>query len=201
MSYRLPTRSVMMMVTIAGGMSLMPLLAAQPAAAQSSSTVQNLVPESEAVSIQASIASLNKTTRVLRLVGPTGDSVTMVAGPAIRLGLLKVGDRVNAKFFRSVAFALNGPQDGVSVPVSNDQFAQLSAQPVQAPGGVVLRLIKISGTVVGIDLSSHSLNVVNPSGGRVYTLDVTNPARIALLSSLKVGIPSVQSSVRFWRSQ
>jgi hypothetical protein len=108
------------------------------------------------------------------MVGPSGNTVTMVAGPAVRLGMLKVGDRVNAKFYRSVAFVLNGPQGGIGVPVSNDQFAQATTQPVSAPGGVALRLIKISGTVVGIDLSSHSLDVVNPSGGRIYTLDVTD---------------------------
>jgi hypothetical protein len=48
-------------------------------------------------------------------------------------------------------------------------------------------LTKISGTVVGMDLAAHSIDVVNPSGGGIYTIDVTDPARIAMLSHLKIG--------------
>jgi hypothetical protein len=47
--------------------------------------------------------------------------------------------------------------------------------------------VKVSGTVVDIDLSSNSIKLVNPSGGMVYTIDVTDPARVAMLGSLKVG--------------
>ncbi len=82
---------------------------------------------------------------------------------------------------------MNGPTGGNGVPVSNDKMVELLAQPVTAPGGVGVRLTKISGTVVGIDMSAHSLDVVNPSGGGVYTIDVTDPSRIPLLQSLKVG--------------
>jgi hypothetical protein len=46
---------------------------------------------------------------------------------------------------------------------------------------------EVSGLVVGIDLAAHSIDVVNPTGGGVYTLDVTDPARIAMLPQLKVG--------------
>lgn len=113
--------------------------------------------------------------------------VSVTAGPLVRLDLLKVGQTVNAQYYRSVAFLVNPPQGGNGVPVSSDQFAQVTAQPAQAPGGVALRMVKISGTVVAVDLSSSSISVVNPSGGQVYTIDVTDPARIAMLPSLHVG--------------
>jgi hypothetical protein len=45
----------------------------------------------------------------------------------------------------------------------------------------------VSGTVIGIDLAAHSVEVFNPSGGGIYTIDVTDPSRIAMLGSLKVG--------------
>jgi hypothetical protein len=78
-------------------------------------------------------------------------------------------------------------EPGNSAPQSNDQMTQVTAQPVQTPGGVGVRLTKVSGLVVGLDMAAHSIDIVNPSGGGVYTIDVTDPARIALLSQLKVG--------------
>ena len=66
-------------------------------------------------------------------------------------------------------------------------IAQADAQNVETPGGDVLRLIRISATVVGIDLAANSIDVVRPSGGAVRTIIVTDPKRIALLPQLKVG--------------
>ena len=60
-------------------------------------------------------------------------------------------------------------------------------QNATAPGGIGVATQKINGLVVGINLAEHSLDIVNPSGGGVYTVDVTDPARQAMLSSLKVG--------------
>ena len=80
------------------------------------------------------------------------------------------------------------------------QRSVLSGHPrgrLTAPGGVAVQVVKISGTVVGVDLPDNSLRVVNPSGGRVVTIDVTDPARIAMLPKLKVGdtISAVVSQV------
>jgi hypothetical protein len=61
------------------------------------------------------------------------------------------------------------------------------ARHAQAPGGVAIAVITIAGTVVGIDLSSNTIELVNPSGGRVWSVDVTDPARQAMLSTLNVG--------------
>jgi hypothetical protein len=47
--------------------------------------------------------------------------------------------------------------------------------------------MRLSGTVVGIHPASNALDIVNPGGGGVYTVHVTDPARIALLSQVKVG--------------
>jgi hypothetical protein len=102
--------------------------------------------------------------------------------------MLKVGDTVNAQYYRSVAFMVTPPKGGMGVPApGQDEIAQMIAQPAQAPGGVGVRMTKISGTVVGIDMAAHSIDVVEPSGGRIYTIDVTDPARIAMLPELKVG--------------
>jgi hypothetical protein len=176
---------------IAGTAFLISTVAPQRAHAQTSmapsTTMKNVIPQAEEVRLQAKITAIDTSTRAVTLKGASGNSVTVTAGPLVRLNLLQVGQTVNAQYYRSVAFLVNPPQGGNGVPVSNDQFSQVMAQPAQAPGGVALRVVKISGTVVAIDLSSNSISVVNPSGGQVYTIDVTDPARIAMLPSLHVG--------------
>jgi hypothetical protein len=157
------------------------------AAAQANPTVSNLIPPSESATINARITSINRGTRAVTLAGASGERVTVTAGPAVRLEKLKVGDRVTMQYYRSVAFMLNAPTGGNGTPVNNDQIAELIAQPAQAPGGVGVRLTKISGTVVGIDMAAHRLDLVNPSGGAIFTVDVTDPSRIAMLGSIKVG--------------
>jgi len=174
-------------VAFAGAVQVLPLALPHQAAAQDTPTLPSVIPESEAVTIQAKITAIKPSTRWVTLAGASGQQVTVVAGPAVRLELLKVGDRVNAKYYRSVGFVVTPPSGGNGVPTSDNQITQLLAQPVQAPGGVGVRLTRVSGTVVGIDLAAHSVEVVNPSGGGIYTIDVTDPSRIAMLGSLKVG--------------
>jgi hypothetical protein len=157
------------------------------AAAQANPVLTNVVPASESATLQAKITAIDPSTRAVTLVGASGEAVTVTAGPAVRLELLKVGDRVNVQYYRSVAFLVKPPSGGSGTPVSDDQITQILAQPAHAPGGIGVRLTKISGTVVGIDLAAHRFDVVNPSGGGIYTIDVTDPSRVALLGSLKVG--------------
>ena len=168
---------------------ILALCAAHPAAAQNppNPVLKNVIPESQAVTLQAKIRSIDPSARHVTLIGPSGDAVTVTAGPEVRLDLLKPGQTVNAKYYRSVAFGITPPQGGSKAPVSDDQMTQLTMQQLHTPGGVGIHVTKLSGTVVGIDLGSHRINVVNPSGGGVYTIDVTDPERIAMLDSLKVG--------------
>ena len=101
--------------------------------------------------------------------------------------MLKVGDTVNAQYYRSVAFGISGPKGGNEASQSQNEMTEAIEQPAEAPGGVAARVTKVQGLVVGIDRAANSIDVVNPSGGGVYTIEVTNPERIAMLSQVKVG--------------
>jgi hypothetical protein len=147
------------------------------------SAITSPVPSAETVTIHAKITAINPATRSVTLSGATGNSVTVKAGPVVDLSNLKVGDRVNAKYYRSVAFLIAGP----NAPVPEDEIAAIAARGAHTPGGDVVELIRVSATVVGIDLPAHSIDTVDPSGGAVRTIVVTDPARIALLSELKLG--------------
>ena len=180
------TRSLLYVAVIAAAPALASALP-HCAVAQSNPVISNLVPASETVSLQAKITAIDPAKRWVTLANASGQQVTVEAGPAVRLDLLKVGDRVNAVYRRSVAFAVSAPEAGMGTPMSDDQIKALLAQPAQAPGGIGVALMKVQGTVVGIDLASHSIDIVNPSGGGIYTVEVTDPSRIAALSKLRVG--------------
>jgi hypothetical protein len=169
----------------AAALALLPL--AGPAIAQGlppqSSAIAAPIPLPEAVTIHAKITAINPQTREITLAGANGAAVTLTAGHLVDLSRLKVGDTVNAKYYRSVAFLISAP--GSAAP-END-VAAAAAQNVQAPGGDILVLTRISATVVGIDLAAHSIDLVDPSGGAVRTIVVTDPSRIALLPQLNVG--------------
>lgn len=143
----------------------------------------NVIPESDAVTVHAKITAVDPATRKLTLADRSGKTITLTAGPGVRLDMLKVGDTVDAQYYRSVAFVVSPP----GAPAPKDEMEQALARPVSAPGGISMSVTQISGLVVGIDLNAHSIEVVNPQGGEVVTINVTNPERQAMLPMLKVG--------------
>lgn len=151
-------------------------------------TLTNVIPQAAAVTIHARISALDPKSRELTLEGGSGAKVVVLAGPAVRLNMLKVGDTVNARYYRSVGFLVVPPSGGTGVPGPGaNEIAQIMARPAEAPGGIGLRVTKVSGTVVGVDAADHTVDLINPSGGGVYTVKVTDPDRIAMLPKLKVG--------------
>ncbi|CAH2602986.1 conserved exported protein of unknown function [Rhodovastum atsumiense] len=173
-------------LTVVAAAAALPLLAA-PVSAQGvppqPGAITSPVPSPEAVTIHAKISAINPSTRAVTLTGANGQSVTLKAGPLVDLNRLKQGDTVNAKYYRSVSFLLSSPGE----PVPESEIVAAAARKVTTPGGDALVLTRLSVIVVGIDIPAHSVDVVDPSGGAVRTVIVTDPARIALLPELKVG--------------
>jgi hypothetical protein len=160
----------------------LPAFLSAPAAAQPNPTLPS-IPQAMTQTVRAKITGIDAPARKIALQGADGRTVTVTAGPLVRLEMLKVGNTVTATFYRSVAFELskqttNAPPDGEVVAL--DRRAE-------GPGGVAVSLFRISGLVVGKDTVSNSLDVVNPTGGGVYTVQVTDPSRIAMLQEVKVG--------------
>src|SRR6185312_8053339 len=92
-------------VTIAltyGATAVPPGLLLRPAAAQQHPVLKPVIPESASMTIQAKITAVNPSTREVTLQGRCGNTVTVTAGPIVRLDMLKVGDTVNAQYYRSV---------------------------------------------------------------------------------------------------
>ena len=171
-----------MMITVGAA----PLVWSPPAAAQNP-VLSNVIPPSAQVTIQARITAIDPAARTVTLVGANGNELTLGAGPGDKLEMLHVGDQVTAQYYRSVAFDVVASKPGNQAPVSDQSLEQAVTRGGTTPGGTAVRVTKIQATVVGIDLSAQNLDVVNPSGGGVYTIHVTDPERVAKLSTLKVG--------------
>ncbi len=152
-----------------------------PATAQRQAS--NIIPPAASVTTQAKITALDPATRSVGLTAPSGSTITLKAGPAVRLEMLKVGDTVNAHYYRSVAFVVSPP----SAPVPENEIAAALARPVEQPGGVIGQVTRVSVNVVGIDVAAHTIDVVNPKGGEVISVSVTDPDRQAFLPHIKVG--------------
>ena len=170
-----------MMITVGASPLVSP-----PAAAQNP-VLSNVIPPSAQVTVQARITAIDPAARTVTLVGANGNELTLSAGPGDKLEMLHVGDQVTAQYYRSVAFDVVASKPGNQAPVSDQRLEQAVTRGGTTPGGTAVRVTKIQATVVGIDLAAQNLDVVNPSGGGVYTIHVTDPERVAKLSTLKVG--------------
>jgi hypothetical protein len=183
------SKAMLPMATIAAiacGTTIIPALL-HPAAAQQHPVLKNVIPESASMTIKANITAINPTTREVTLQGPSGTKVTVTAGPIVRLEMLKVGETVNAQYYRSVGFDVSGPKGGNGTPKSTSEMRQAIEQRAEGPGGIAARVTQVQGLVVGIDRAANSIDVANPSGGGVYTIEVTNLERIAMLPQVKIG--------------
>ena len=164
-----------------------------PAAAQAPAkppveALSNIVPEDAEAALKAKVTNIDMQTRDITLVSPSGTMVHVIAGPNIRLNLLKTGDEVLVHYLRSVAFAITPPSSDPAQPMpSGRAMKELIARPTNAPGGVQLRATEISGQVVGIDLAAKRLDVIGRPGGPVRTIQVTDPERVAVLKKLHIG--------------
>ena len=140
------SKAMLPMATIAAmfacGTTIIPALL-NPAAAQQHPVLKNVIPESASMTIQANITAINPTTREVTLQGPSGRKVSVTAGPIVRLEMLKVGETVNAQYYRSVGFDVSGPKGGNGTPKSSGEMTQAIEQRAEGPGGIAARVTQV----------------------------------------------------------
>jgi hypothetical protein len=141
---------------------------------------------SETISLRAKVTAIDQSTRMVTLVGPQGRSQTLKVGDEVRnLPQVKVGDTVNVVYHASVTYVL-APR-GTKLPDNSVTAAGARAAPGQMPAGAVGAKIVVTSTVIGIDLARHSLQLVDPDGGQVRTVDVVTPEGQQSMKMIKIG--------------
>lgn len=136
--------------------------------------------------VTVTIASVDPATRHVVVTNANGERLTLKAPPQMRnFDQLQVGQKITATYAVQTEFALS-PPNGQLPPDTETTLAARSAKG-ELPGLVAANHIVVTGAIVGIDQAGHTLKVVSPQGGEVYTIAVQTAAGRAALGKLKVG--------------
>lgn len=162
--------------------AFLPLLPPGQALAQGNPTMTNVVPEGGHYSAQGKLQSLDSGALRLVLVTEKAGPIPMTIAPEADLSNASVGDVADVHYTRSVTFVVGSP----NVPVANVPATATVGQVAQTPGGIGPDPATIVGRVVKVN-GPDGFDVVHASGGGVYTIKVTNPARQEAVKLLKVG--------------
>ena len=123
---------------------------------------------------------IDAATRVVTLKKPDGTYVAVVAGPDIaRFAELKVGDKVNARYYENVVIRLKQPGEP---DVDTEAKTTTGSQQV-LPGGTKAKQRTITATITAIDMKTPSVTFTGPHGYK-YSSAVQDKARLA---KVKVG--------------
>ena len=126
------------------------------------------------------VEAIDASTRTVTLKKPDGTFVTTVAGPDItRFAEVKVGDKVNARYYENVVVRLKKP--GESEVVSSVKGTTGSEQAM--PGGTKAKQVTITATITAIDPTTPSITFTGPNGWK-YTSKVQDTEALA---KVKVG--------------
>jgi hypothetical protein len=138
------------------------------------------------LSATARVVSVNYKKRSLRLRGPKGRSFVVDVSPdVINFPQIRAGDNVVVQYYESIAFTLGKP--GSTPPAGSVVEGGVAAPPGALPAGVIGQQITETGLVTGIDMNAHTLDLVDPKGGGVHVIHVTDPQRQQAMQAVKVG--------------
>jgi hypothetical protein len=175
--------TVVVTLLLAAAPILYPTLS-NPANAQASGMAG--IGASDTVSLRGKVTAIDQGTRMVTLVGPKGNSLTLKVGEQVRnLPQVKVGDTVNMLCQASVTYVVS-PR-GAKVPDNSMTAAGTRAAPGQTPAAALGAKLVVTSTVVGVDLTGHKLQLIDPSGGQVRTADVVTPEGQQGMKMVKVG--------------
>ncbi|MBL8659719.1 MAG: hypothetical protein JNM75_08190 [Rhodospirillales bacterium] len=175
---------VSLVLGVAGAISLSPMLAS-PARAQDGAAIGG-VGESQASSMQATVKSIDAAARRATLVGPDGDELNVKLSKEVRnLDQVRPGDKVVVRYYDSTVYVI--APAGQRAPDDMSAVATARAQPGALPGAAVAQKIILSGLVVGVDPSAHTISLVDQSGGKVHTLNVQDEEARKMLGMVNVG--------------
>jgi len=156
----------------------------KPAVAQASGMVG--IGESDTFVLRATVQAIDLPSRMVTLVGPQGNVVSLKVGEEVRnLPQVKPGNKVLVRYHGSITYVLS-PR-GARLPKDTLTAAGTRAAPGQMPAGAAAAKLVVTETVIAVDQASHTLQVVNPSGGQVRTVAVATPEGQQNMKMIKVG--------------
>jgi hypothetical protein len=149
---------------------------AMPATGQTGAVVIGKGPgvagAAQAVKVTATIVAIDSATRAVRLRGPKGKGVTVIAGPEVRnFEQMKVGDKVNVEYLEAVTVEL---KKGSSAPVARTEESGVGgAKAGERPAGAAGRQVTVTAEVIALDAQTQTVTLRGPR--RTVDLKLRDP--------------------------
>jgi hypothetical protein len=135
--------------------------------------------------IRAVIQSVDPATREVQLLGPQGETLTVMAGPEVRnFQQLKSGDQVVVTYREALAAELAKP--GSSAPSPHLVQRMERAAPGATPGARTEQMLQARVKITRIDHKHNLVSFIGPAKVE-RTVDVVDPKMRDFLRTLKVG--------------
>jgi hypothetical protein len=143
------------------------------------------IAHSETVTARAVVKTIDLGTRTVTLEAPDGKTIVLKVGDEVRnLPQVKPGDTVIAHYYTSTAYVLAPP--GTKLPDDSLTVAGARATPGEKPAGAVGSKMVVTGLVVGVDPTAHTVSLVDPSGA-IRTINVVTPEGQQSMKLIKIG--------------
>ena len=155
-----------------------------PAFAQASDMAG--IAHTESVSARAVVKAVDLQTRTVTLEASGGNTIVLKVGDEVRnLPQVRPGDSVIAHYYTSSAYVL--APSGTKLPDDSLTVAGARAAPGDKPGGALGSKIVVTGLVVSVDPTLHTISLVDPSGGAIRTVNVVTPEGQQNMKLIKIG--------------
>ena len=131
--------------------------------------------------LTGTVEAVDMANRVVTIKGSRGRTVELKVGPeAKNLDQVKVGDKVVAKYYESIAYRLKKPGEAEGVTTEE---AVARAKPGEVPGGVIAEQVTVTATIEDISPKRTYVTLKGPEG-KIVDVKVMDPKNI---EGLKVG--------------
>ena len=133
------------------------------------------------VTLTGTVEAVDLDKRMVTIKGSKGKTVELIVGEkAKNLDQVKVGDKVVAKYYESIAFRMKKP--GEAEGTTTEQ-AVAKAKPGEVPAGVVANQVTVTATIMDISPKKTYVTLKGPEG-KTVDVKVMDPKNI---EGLKVG--------------
>jgi hypothetical protein len=114
------------------------------------------------VSVTATVEALDKTNRMVTLKGPQGNLVTLAVDESVkRFDAMKVGDKVKADYFESVAYEIQKPGAVAAPDTVTTSGGKITGE---KPGGAIMETHVTTVTITAIDKETPAVTIKTSDG-------------------------------------
>jgi len=150
-------------------------------AAKSPTKTKTEVKRENVVTLMGTVEALDLANRVVTIKGSKGRTIDLKVGEeAKNLDQVKVGDKVVAKYYESIAFRMKKPGEAEGVTAEQ---AVGAAKPGELPAAVLANQVTVTATVADISPKKTYVTLKGPEG-KTVDVKVRDPQN---LKKVKVG--------------